>query len=82
MKDDILALELTRLYVQNKKINTSENVIDTYYLFLSEIQERVEDNRIAKIKKIFDENEHKEGSWCNYSGIKMLEEIEKITKGE
>lgn len=82
MKDDILALELTKLYVQKKEINTSENVIDTYYLFLSEIQERDEDNRIAKIKKIFDKNENKPGSWCDFSGITMLDEIEKITKGE
>lgn len=82
MKDDILALELTKLNIQFKGVNIREDVINTYYFYLKEIQEKEEDNRIAKIKKIFDENERKEGSWCNYSGIKMLEEIEKITKGE
>ena len=82
MRDDILALELTKLYIKNKEINTSEDVISTYYLFLSEMQERNVDNRIAKIKKIFDENENKQGSWCDYNGIKMLAEIERITNGE
>lgn len=82
MRDDILALELTKICMQKKEINTSDDVINTYYLFLSEIQERDEDNRIAKIKKIFDKSENKQGSWCDFSGIRMLHEIESIVKGE
>ena len=81
MNDDVLALELTKLNIQSKGVNIREDVINTYYYYLKEIQEKEEDNRIGEIRRIFRNAEGRAGSWCGISGINMLRDIESIVKG-
>lgn len=46
MKDDRLALELTKLYINNNAQNgIKDNVIEAYNFFLKEIQEKKENKK-------------------------------------
>ena len=82
MKDEELALELTKIQMSNADYKTEQQVIIMYRYFLNEIEQKEEKNRIAKIKRIYEENEGKEGSWCGYNGIKMLDKIQKIVNNQ
>ena len=46
MKDEILALELTKLYTTFNGTTLKKEVFDTYNFYLDEIKERNKDNKI------------------------------------
>ena len=82
MEDEKLALELTKIQISREDYTRQEETFSIYENFLDKIEHKEEENRIAKIKRIYKENEGKEGSWCGYNGIQMLDKIKKIIENK
>ena len=78
MKDEELAVELLKIKQVHETPITDDEIYKSYEYYLNRLETKRIDNKIAKIKRVFKENEGKPGAWTGLNATNMLDKIKKI----
>lgn len=78
MSDEEIALELLRIQQIHGTYLTSDEIVNVYESILDKLENKGINNKIAKIKQVFKDNEYKPGAWTGLNATNMLDKIKKI----
>lgn len=82
MKDEFLALELTKTYYRNNISSDSyspNGYLDTYSRFLEGLEHSRSNTIIGELKELFREY-HQKRTYSDFDRIELIENIESILK--
>ena len=82
MKDEELAIELLKIKQVHETYGTDDEIYRSFEYYLNKLENIHIDNKIAKIKRVFKDNEGKPGAWTGLNATNMLDKIKRIIENK